>query len=81
VERRFRRRCLGIGLAAGVVSLIADYILVLGNHHATPIWGSGAVGYWPFFAAFWFLVFVFGSKWIGKVSIQKRENYYGDDDA
>ena len=70
------RKLLGIGLAAATLAAGADVILILGDHHATPLWGSGLVGYWPAFAVFWFLVFVFGSKWIGKSGVQQREDYY-----
>lgn len=77
-EARLRRRCLRLGLGAVVLSLIADAVLIRGDHHATPIWGSGMAGYWPVFAVFWFLVFVFASKWIGRLGIQKAEDYYGD---
>jgi hypothetical protein len=84
---RLRRRCLGLGLGALVLSLIADAVLISGDHHATPIWGSGLAGYWPVFAVFWFLVFVYVSKWIGRLGVQQDEGYYptdgqrGDDDA
>ncbi|MHC4091892.1 MAG: hypothetical protein ACYSVY_16775 [Planctomycetota bacterium] len=71
-----RRKLLLISAAAAVVAIAADVFLVLTEHHATPIWGSGLVAYWPVFAVFWFLVFVFGSKWIGKAGVQQREDYY-----
>jgi hypothetical protein len=63
------------------VSLVADAVLIQGEQHATPLWGSGLAGYWPVFAVFWFLVFVFGSKWIGAIGVAKREDYYEEDDA
>jgi hypothetical protein len=78
---KLRRRCLWIGAIAAVASVIADYVLSIGDHHATPVPGSRLLGYWPVFAVFWFLVFVFGSKWFGKLGIQKREGYYGEGDA
>lgn len=80
-----------IALVVGaIVAAGADLLLVRSGHHATPLPASGLVGYWPFFAVFWFLVFVFASKWIGKAGIQQPEDYYestsgederGDDDA
>lgn len=76
-----RKRCLWLGLMFLVLSLIADAVLISGDQHATPIWGSGLAGYWPVFAVVWFLVFVFGSKWIGALGVAKREDYYEEDDA
>ncbi len=70
------RKLVRIALAAAIVAAAADVLLILGDHHATPLWGSGLVGYWPAFAVLWFLVFVFASKWIGKAGVQQREDYY-----
>jgi hypothetical protein len=72
-----RRRKLVVALiAAALVAIAADVFLVLTEHHETPLPLSGLVGYWPVFAMFWFLIFVFGSKWIGKIGVQQREHYY-----
>ncbi len=75
-----RRRCLWLGLAALAVSFVADAALISGGRHATPIWGSGFAGYWPVFAVFWLLIFVFGSKWIGALGVAKREDYYEEEE-
>lgn len=63
-------------LAAAAVSIVADIGLTIAEHHATSLWGSGLLGYWPVFAVFWFLIFVFGSKWFGEAGAQQREDYY-----
>ena len=73
-----RRRLLIAGAIALVLSIATDVYLVMTDHHATELPGSGLVGYWPVFAVFWFLVFVFGSKWIGGLGIQQREDYYDE---
>ena len=66
-------------VAAGLITIVSDLILVLTERHATPLWGSSLVGFWAVFAVFWFLVFVFGSKWMGVLALQQREDFYREE--
>ena len=75
------RRLVWAIIAAVLVTIVSDIILVLTGHHATPLWGSGIVGFWAVFAVLWFVVFVFFSKWIGTVAVQQREDYYSQESS
>ena len=70
------RKLVIVALGAAAISIVADVFLTISEHHATPLWGSGLLGYWPVFAVFWFAIFVFGSKWLGTIGVQQGEDYY-----
>ena len=54
-----RRKLVWAIIASVLVTIVSDIILITSDHHATPLWGSGMVGFWAVFAACWFLIFVF----------------------
>ena len=61
---------LGALLAVG-----ADLVLGEARDDAG-VWWSAYAGYWAAFGLVWCVVLVLVSKWLGRLWLQRREDYY-----
>lgn len=62
--------------AAVAIATVADVILILTGHQEHYIWGDEVVDYWPLFGAFWYVIIIVTSKWLGHVLLQRHEDFY-----
>lgn len=63
-------------LGAIVISTVADVILIVTGRQEHYIWGDELVDYWPLFGAFWYVVIIVSSKWLGHILLQRHEDFY-----
>ncbi len=68
------RRGWSGALAAGVLVLVAPYILPMGEaHHG---WWDNVPGWWAWFGAIGCFLLVVIAQWLGHVLLHKPEDWY-----
>ena len=73
------RRLLIVVLIGAAVAVLAD-VLLRGDAEAQ-VWGSGIPGYWAVFGLVWTVVLAVASKWLGRLLLHRREDFYDEGDS
>ena len=72
------RRLLIVVLAGAAAAVLADVLLGEGE---AELWGATVPGYWSAFGLVWAVVLAVASKWLGRLLLHRREDFYDDGDG
>lgn len=73
---RLTRNFVRVFLMLLLVTTITDIALVVTGYQKSEIWGGTYVGYWAAFGFVWYMVIVFLSKLLGRLWLERHEDYY-----
>lgn len=79
IDLNLTRTVIGLFILGLILTVAADLLLIATDRQEHPFPGSTVVGFWAGFGLLWLVVIVALSKLIGKVLLDKPEDYYHEE--